>query len=101
MLLGLLIATSLLVLLVKTGIFRRLLPYHPIIDILVSLYLVYSFGGTVTGLTAAIGAGLILSVVLSVANRTIATERPVKRRHPVTGKTYVNWERRPPNGLFN
>jgi len=59
MMLGTILAVSFLVLIVKTGWFRRILPFHPVIDIAASLVFMAALGGTVAGVWAALLLGLL------------------------------------------
>lgn len=67
-------AASLFVLMFKLNI-RRVLGYDAIVDVAVTLNLVAIMGGTLGGLTAAILAGLFMSILLAIAKKILGYEK--------------------------
>ena len=91
MLLGAVLAASLVVLLFKSGWVARLLPFHPVIDIAASLMFIAAMGNTVSGLAAALFGGLLLSGTLWFLARVIPTERLRWNINPDTGRKRLSW----------
>ena len=97
--LGIILCASLIVLLVKTRHFRKLLPYHAWLDIAVSAFLMVAIGDSVSGFAAAVVAGLAFSIVMFLCHRTMHTQRRVKAIGP-DGRAFHTWIEVPPKGLF-
>lgn len=80
-------AASLFILLIKLNI-RRVLGYDAAIDVVATLNLVAIFGGTLGGLTAAIFAGLFLSILLLITKKLLGHEKLVRDGHRLRWKFY-------------
>lgn len=80
---GTLTALAVLILLFKIGI-RRVIKYDILIDILATAFLLVQFGDTFAGMMAAIIGGLLISIVLWTAKKTLVREelRLVKTQKP-------------------
>ena len=72
---------------------RRGLPYHPIADLGIAIWLIFAFWGTWKGFLIAVGLALAISIALSLSYRLVDCERCVRLRHPVTGKPTYRWVR--------
>ena len=97
--LGIMLCITLLVVLFKTGHFRKLLPHHAWIDIVVTLFLMYALGDSVTGFSAAVVAGLVFSLFMWFAYRVSPSQRRIKALD-ANGKPYWMWVEVQPPGLF-
>lgn len=67
-------ALAMLLLLLKLNL-RRVLGYDVAVDIVVSMFLIYTFKGTVTGMAAAMLAGCTISLVLYITKQVVGYER--------------------------
>lgn len=76
---GALFAVSLTILFLKTGIWRRILPYHWALDIFVTIGLIWLFQGTYSGTVTAGFAGIFMSVVFWLLTLVFKAEKPVLR----------------------
>lgn len=79
MLNGGLFAVSLTILFLKTGIWRRILPYHWALDIFVTIGLIWLFQGTYSGTVTAGFAGIFMSGVFWALAVLFKAEKPVLR----------------------
>ncbi len=70
---GICSALALLFLLFKLD-FRKLIKHDFLLDVTFTLFLMWLFAGTFAGMMAAIVGGLIISVVLFIAKRTMRRE---------------------------
>lgn len=73
-------AVALLALLLKLNI-RRCLGYDAAIDIICTIILISAFQGTVTGMAAAMFAGVFISLVLLIIKMCIGYERIKYENH--------------------
>lgn len=71
-------AGAIFILLVKLNI-RRVLGYDVIFDVGCTVVLITSFSGTVTGMAAAMIAGVFISIMLGVAKCLMGYERLERR----------------------
>lgn len=83
-------ATALFILACKLNI-RRVLGYDAMVDVIMTVILMSSFSGTVTGMAAAMFAGCIMSIMLLVARKLYGYERLVK-----VGTFRLAWKYYPP-----
>ena len=82
----------------KITTLRRALAYHQVLDVLVTVTLIYAMGDTARGIFAALVGGLILSVTLVIARKTIGYEKRVIKKCSL-GHMHTEWESA--TGIFN
>ncbi|MGB2103131.1 MAG: hypothetical protein ACPHVN_00780 [Luminiphilus sp.] len=80
-------AGALFILLLKMNL-RRVLGYDVFVDIICTVVLVTSFSGTLTGMAAAMIAGVAISILLGIAKLLIGYERIERRGLKLTWVTY-------------
>ena len=85
---GFIAAHTLLLLCFKLGI-RRVLCFDAAVDIFATLFLIWMFEGTFSGVMAGAAGGLVISLELMALKRWLGYERPV---FDVDNKT-IFWER--------
>ncbi len=83
MLLGLALAASVLILCVRTIGLQRMLDWNKGIDVVATIVFIVVGAGTLGGVTAAIVAGLAISVVLALGRRLRNASRARKRRRTI------------------
>lgn len=83
-------SAALFVLLIKLNI-RRVLGYDAAFDVAMTIVLVTSFSGTVTGMAAAMIAGCFMSIMLLIAKKLYGYERLVR-----VGWFKCRWKYYPP-----
>lgn len=87
-------ASALFILLIKLNI-RRVLGYDVVFDVLMTVVLVTSFSGTVTGMAAAMIAGVVMSLMLLIAKILMGYERLERDGMRLRWKYYPpKWERK-------
>lgn len=82
-------AAALFILLIKLNI-KRVLGYDVLFDVACTVILVTSFAGTVTGMAAAMIAGVMISIMLGIAKLLFGYER--LERHGL----HIRWVCYPP-----
>ena len=98
MVLGTLLALAIVIVLVKLGIFRKLLPYHGYADVAITLGLVLLFGTeSVAAFTATIIAGLVISLVLWIMASTVPGQR-LRTGRGADGRRTAAWVDTEPTG---
>ena len=97
------LTASIIIVLIKTGHFRKLLAYQAPIDILVTVAIGALFAGAAGGLNAmkiAVLGGFIFSIVLYLIARTTPSEQ-LRRVALPNGRTRLRWVVVPAPGLFS
>jgi hypothetical protein len=77
---------------------RRILAYHAVLDVVVTVGLVMMLSGSFAGIMIAIFAGAMMSLILTFARRILGYEKRVIRKCNM-GHNHITWERVP--GKFN
>ena len=72
---------------------RRGLPYHPVADLGVTVWLIVVFWGSLEGFLVAVGLSFAISLALGLAYRRVDCEMRVKLRDPMTGQPTHQWVR--------
>jgi len=73
---------------------RRILAYHAVVDVVVTVGLMIALQGTMSGMVIAIFAGAILSIALVIARKILGYEKRVIRRCSL-GHIHTEWESQP------
>ena len=91
MVIGILLALSILVVLHKLVGLRKLIPYHGWLDVALTVGLVALYGSSsVAAFVACIVAGLAISLFFWLLERIVAPQRRVRFRHS-DGRTDTRW----------
>ena len=76
----------------KVTTLRRILAYHAVVDVVVTIALMSLMSGSFAGMFVAMIAGGILSIVLVIARKVLGYERRVLRKCD-KGHWHAQWER--------
>lgn len=76
LILGFLVALALLIMFYKLVGWKQILEHHILVDVVATLALGLMFAGTMHGLMVAIMAGLMISIGLMVARKTMPKPKP-------------------------
>ena len=96
------LTASIIIVLLKTGHFRKIIRYQAQLDILVTVAIGILFAptGSLNAFIIAIFGGFVFSVVISIVYRLVPHERLV-RMVDTDGTVRRHWATFPPPGLFN
>jgi hypothetical protein len=96
---GFIVTLTVLVMLARMNI-RRWLGYASILDVSFTVFLVWIFHGTFSGVVSAAASGLTMTIMLCVLCKLLGVERLSMRRVPVRkGAVRVYWRRYEPTEL--
>lgn len=73
---------------------RRILAYHAWLDVAVTIGLIAMLSGSFAGVMVALGAGVMMSLILTAARRVLGYEKRVLRKCDL-GHNHVVWEKVP------